>query len=101
MREALRQAASPSRSHEILAARRRPRPGRPYGANQLVGTITTSTSHIRHPDGTRNLTIGEYASLQGFPPTHRFIRRNAVARRLVDNAFLPSSIKVLYAHLNR
>ncbi|KFA64034.1 hypothetical protein S40285_04203 [Stachybotrys chlorohalonatus IBT 40285] len=75
-------------------------PRRPqYNPNQLAMTVTTSGGNMYYPDGTREFTLREFASLQGFPIYHQFEGNKTATKRQIGNAFPPSTVKVLYEHL--
>lgn len=71
----------------------------PLDANKLAGTITTGGSEVYHPDGTRDFTLREYASLQGFPKYHKFRGTKTGIRKQIGNAFPSNTVYVLYRHL--
>ncbi|KAK5998800.1 Cytosine-specific methyltransferase HphIA-like protein [Cladobotryum mycophilum] len=72
----------------------------PLNADQLAGTITTGGSDAYYyPDGTRDFTVREYACLQGFPRSHRFVGNKTSVKRQIGNAFAPNTVRVLYKHL--
>ncbi|EEU46991.1 uncharacterized protein NECHADRAFT_35564 [Fusarium vanettenii 77-13-4] len=73
----------------------------PYDANRLAGTITTRGGDFYYPDGTRNLTLREYASLQGFPKNHQFLGTMTSIKRQIGNAFPPNTVRVLYKHIEQ
>ncbi|KAF4975963.1 hypothetical protein FZEAL_7315 [Fusarium zealandicum] len=73
----------------------------PYDGNRLAGTITTRGGDFYYPDGTRNLTLREFASLQGFPKTHRFLGTMTSIKRQIGNAFPPNTVCVLYKHIEK
>ncbi|CAM1502140.1 Fc.00g041240.m01.CDS01 [Cosmosporella sp. VM-42] len=76
-------------------------PRRPsYDPNRLAGTITTGGGQS-HPDGTREFTLRELASLQGFPKRHRFIGNKTSIKRQIGNAFPPNTVRVLYSHIEQ
>lgn len=65
----------------------------------LPRTITTSGGQNYHWSGTRELTLREFACLQGFPTKHRFVAPSI--KKQIGNAFPPCVVKVLYDHLRR
>ncbi|KAH6973636.1 S-adenosyl-L-methionine-dependent methyltransferase [Ilyonectria sp. MPI-CAGE-AT-0026] len=67
--------------------------------NRLAGTITTGGSDVYFPDGTRELTLREIASLQGFPKNHTFLGTKTSIKRQIGNAFPPNTVRVLYRHI--
>ncbi|POR34179.1 Modification methylase HphIA [Tolypocladium paradoxum] len=71
----------------------------PFDSNRLTGTITTGSGDMYYPDGTRDLTLREYACLQGFPCHHGFVGNKTSIRRQIGNAFPPNTVMVLYNHL--
>ncbi|PHH66340.1 hypothetical protein CDD81_7395 [Ophiocordyceps australis] len=95
----------PGRTHDVLhdlGAARRYNPPRPSLSGRLVGTITTGGSAtVYYPDGTRDLTLREFASLQGFPHHHHFRGNKTSIMRQIGNAFPPSTVQVLYNHLRQ
>lgn len=70
-----------------------------YDPNRLSGTLTTAGATSCHPDGTRDFTLRELASLQGFPKHHRFRGGRTCIKRQIGNAFPPNTVRVLYEHL--
>lgn len=76
-----------------------PRP--PYDAERLAGTITTRGGALYYPDGSRKLTLREFASLQGFPKSHRFLGNITSIKRQIGNAFPPTTVRVLYKHIEQ
>ncbi|KLO84060.1 Uncharacterized protein LW93_848 [Fusarium fujikuroi] len=76
-------------------------PRAPYDPERLAGTITTGGSDFYHPDGSRKLTLREYASLQGFPKSHQFLGTKTSIKRQIGNAFPPNTVRVLYKHLEQ
>jgi DNA (cytosine-5)-methyltransferase 1 len=74
-----------------------PRPS--YSPDRLAMTITTGCREMYFPDGTRDLTLRELASLQGFPRRHRFQGTKTSVRRQIGNAFPPNTVHTLYKHL--
>ncbi|TFB03098.1 Modification methylase XorII [Trichoderma ghanense] len=74
-------------------------PRAPLDPSRLAGTITTGGNEVYYPDGSRDLTIREYACIQGFPKYHRFIGTKTCIRRQIGNAFPPNTVQVLYRHL--
>lgn len=85
--------------HNISAARRFVPPRASYSGARLAGTLTTAGSEMYHPSGTREFTLRECASLQGFPHYHRFLGNKTSIKRQIGNAFPPSTVRVLYTHL--
>lgn len=77
-------------------------PRRPaYDPNGLAGTLTTGGADFAYPDGTRDFTLREYASLQGFPCYHRFKGTRTSIKKQIGNAFPPNTVRVLYDHLQK
>lgn len=85
--------------HDLAGARSNGPRGPRYDPNRLAGTITTSGGEMYFPDGTRDFTLREYASLQGFPKTHRFKGTKTSIKRQIGNAFPPNTVYVLYQHI--
>ena len=56
--------------------------------------MTTSGGQNYHPDGKRDFTLREYATLQGFPPNHVFAGYGI--KRQIGNAVPPCVAKVLF-----
>ncbi|KAI9163393.1 Modification methylase NgoFVII [Paramyrothecium foliicola] len=85
--------------HDLQNVRyyRSPRPS--YDADQLAMTITTGCGGMYYPDGTRDFTLREYASLQGFPRRHQFKGTKTAIKRQIGNAFPPNTVRVLYKFL--
>ncbi|EKD14577.1 uncharacterized protein L3040_000099 [Drepanopeziza brunnea f. sp. 'multigermtubi'] len=67
------------------------------GTKILPRAMTTSGGQNYHPSGKRDLTLREYASLQGFPPKHCF--RGTYVKKQIGNAVPPVVAKVLFGHL--
>lgn len=71
----------------------------PYNGDKLARTICTGAGEVPHPNGTRDVTLREYACLQGFPISHRFFRTRTQVKRQIGNAFPPNTVEVLYKHI--
>jgi DNA (cytosine-5)-methyltransferase 1 len=97
--KALSQAMTGDDLHDLDTVRRHDPPKAPYRGDRLSGTITTSPGGFYHPDGTRDLTLREYASLQGFPRHHTFSGTRTSILRQIGNAFPPNTVRHLYKHL--
>ncbi|KAI0528470.1 S-adenosyl-L-methionine-dependent methyltransferase [Xylaria digitata] len=66
----------------------------------LKRCITTNGgSGNYHPNGRRDFTLREYATLQTFPVDYPF--RNPDRKKQIGNAFPPMVVKVLYTHLRK
>ncbi|GKU00010.1 dna (cytosine-5-)-methyltransferase [Fusarium langsethiae] len=76
-------------------------PRAPYNSERLAGTITTRGGDVYYPDGSRKLTLREFASLQGFPRWHLFIGNITSIKRQIGNAFPPVTVRVLYKHIEQ
>jgi DNA (cytosine-5)-methyltransferase 1 len=87
--------------HDLERTKRYAPPRRAYDANRLAGTITTGGSDFAHPSGTRDFTLREFASLQGFPRYHKFKGTRTSIKRQIGNAFPPNTVEVLYGHLEK
>jgi len=61
--------------------------------------MTTSGGQNYHPSGTRDFTLREYASLQGFPLNHVF--RGTGVKKQIGNAVPPCVAKVLFESIKR
>jgi DNA (cytosine-5)-methyltransferase 1 len=85
--------------HDIEFVRRYNPPRQAYDPNRLSGTLTTAGTTSCYPDGTRDFTLRELASLQGFPKHHRFQGGRTCVKRQIGNAFPPNTVQVLYEHL--
>jgi DNA (cytosine-5)-methyltransferase 1 len=87
--------------HDLESVRRFdfPRFTQDPSGEYLAATITTGGGGLYHPDGTRNFTTRELASLQGFPLDHKFLGDSTSIKRQIGNAFPPNTVKVLYHHL--
>ncbi|RFU77371.1 dna cytosine-5--methyltransferase [Trichoderma arundinaceum] len=85
--------------HNLDSVKRFNPPRAPLDPDKLAGTITTGARDVYHPDGTRELTIRECASIQGFPKSHKFIGTTTSIRRQIGNAFPPNTVEVLYRHI--
>lgn len=71
---------------------------RPWDANVILPrAMTCHGGQNYHPSGTRDLTLREYACLQGFPHNHIF--RGSHVKRQIGNAVPPSSAKVLFEYI--
>ncbi|KAI0204457.1 S-adenosyl-L-methionine-dependent methyltransferase [Astrocystis sublimbata] len=72
-----------------------------WDANQtLRRCITTNGGYgNHHPDGRRNFTLREYATLQTFPVEWPFGKIDR--KRQIGNAFPPLVAKALYTHLRK
>ena len=71
-----------------------------YPADQpLRSCITTSGGGNYHPSGKRDLTLREYACLQGFPLEHKF--GAARVKKQIGNAVPPSIAKVLFEEIKQ
>ncbi|KAI4163602.1 MAG: hypothetical protein LQ342_002875 [Letrouitia transgressa] len=73
-----------SADHNIAGAKRRN--GMPEDGNWLARTITTGGG-LKHPSGTRDMTIRELACVQTFPIEHRFSKHGA--KKQIGNAVPP------------
>lgn len=70
----------------------------PWDSNRLLPrSITCSGGQNYHPSGRRDLTLREYASLQGFPTWHKF--EGSCIKRQIGNAFPACVVRVLYNHI--
>ncbi|KAF5228474.1 hypothetical protein FAUST_11059 [Fusarium austroamericanum] len=76
-------------------------PRAPYDPERLAGTITTRGGDLYYPDGSRKLTLREFASLQGFPRWHLFLGNITSIKRQIGNAFPPVTVRVLYKHIEQ
>ncbi|KAI0424478.1 S-adenosyl-L-methionine-dependent methyltransferase [Xylaria sp. FL1042] len=66
----------------------------------LTRCITTNGGYGNyHPNGKRDFTLREYATLQTFPVDYPF--QNPRIKRQIGNAFPPMVVKVLYRHLRK
>ncbi|KAI1183280.1 S-adenosyl-L-methionine-dependent methyltransferase [Nemania serpens] len=62
--------------------------------------ITTNGGYGNyHPNGRRDFTLREYATLQTFPVDYLF--QNPDRKKQIGNAFPPMVVKVLYTHLRK
>ncbi|KAI1750718.1 S-adenosyl-L-methionine-dependent methyltransferase [Xylaria castorea] len=62
--------------------------------------ITTNGGYGNyHPNGRRDFTLREYATLQTFPVDYPF--QNPDKKKQIGNAFPPLVVKVLYTHLRK
>ncbi|KAL2278276.1 hypothetical protein FJTKL_14547 [Diaporthe vaccinii] len=65
-------------------------------------TITCGgTQGILHPSGTRDFTVREIASLQGFPIYHEFEGNKTAIKKQIGNAFPSCVVKNIYDHLRK
>ena len=70
----------------------------PYDSNQQIHTMTTGGGEGNyHPSGKRGFTNREFASLQTFPLSHRFSKREV--RRQIGNAVPPVLAKSIYREI--
>ncbi|KAG0651525.1 Modification methylase [Hyphodiscus hymeniophilus] len=74
-------------------------PGNKYqapwnGDTILPRAMTTSGGQNYHPTGSRDFTIREYATLQGFPPNHVFAGFSI--KKQIGNAVPPCVAKILF-----
>ncbi|PVH89016.1 S-adenosyl-L-methionine-dependent methyltransferase [Cadophora sp. DSE1049] len=67
------------------------------GSKILPRAMTTSGGQNHHPSGTRDLTLREYACLQGFPTGHVF--RGNYVKKQIGNAVPPVVAKVLFGSI--
>ncbi|KAI0877369.1 S-adenosyl-L-methionine-dependent methyltransferase [Hypoxylon argillaceum] len=66
----------------------------------LKRCITTNGGYGNyHPNGRRDFTLREYATLQTFPVNYPF--HNPDKKKQIGNAFPPMVVKVLYTHLRK
>lgn len=99
MRKALSGVRRGDDLHDLDTVRRF-RPHRPaYNPDCLSGTITTGGADFVYYDGSRDFTLREFATLQGFPRYHRFRGTKTSVKKQIGNAFPPNTVKVLYQHL--
>jgi len=61
--------------------------------------MTTSGGQNYHPSGQRDLTLREYAAMQGFPQVHVF--RGNYKKKQIGNAVPPVVAKVLFESVKR
>ncbi|UNI24348.1 DNA (cytosine-5-)-methyltransferase [Purpureocillium takamizusanense] len=99
VRQAIRGIRNTDSLHDLHHIRHfnPPRPRIPN--DRLAGTITTGSGDFYHPDGHRELSLREYACLQGFPRHHYFAGNKTSIRRQIGNAFPPNTVAVLYQHI--
>ncbi|KAM7205565.1 S-adenosyl-L-methionine-dependent methyltransferase [Rhypophila sp. PSN 637] len=72
----------------------------PWDPDRLMNTITCGGGHNNHHwDGERELSILEFAALQGFPIEHKFVGSKTDKKKQIGNAFPPKVVKVFYEHL--
>ncbi|KAK7740707.1 hypothetical protein SLS53_005175 [Cytospora paraplurivora] len=72
----------------------------PWDGNKpLERTITTSGGQCYHWSGKRELTLAEFAALQGFPPDFKF--RSAYIKKQIGNAFPPVVVKAFMKHIRK
>lgn len=76
----------------ILPMSRRMPPWNPHDI--LPRAMTTSGGQNYHPSGERDLTLREYACLQGFPLHHVFLAKGI--KRQIGNAVPPVCAQVLF-----
>ncbi|KAH8169769.1 c-5 cytosine-specific DNA methylase domain-containing protein [Sarocladium implicatum] len=87
--------------HDLEGVRYHDPPRAPIPGDRLAGTITTSPGGFYYPDGSRDLTLREYASLQGFPRHHIFLGTRKAILRQIGNAFPPNTVRHLYKHIEK
>lgn len=69
------------------------------GHKPMNRTITTSGGQSYHWDGERELTLAEFARLQGFPYDYKFI--GPCIKKQIGNAFPPCVVRAFMSHLRR
>ncbi|ROW10614.1 hypothetical protein VMCG_01597 [Cytospora schulzeri] len=69
------------------------------GTRPLERTITTSGGQCYHWSGLRDLTLAEFAALQGFPADFRF--RSKYVKKQIGNAFPPIVVKAIMKQIRR
>jgi len=85
-------------NHDPDSVRKRNEP--PYRADQpLRACITCSGGGNYHPSGKRDLTLREYACLQGFPLEHKF--GPARVKKQIGNAVPPSFAEILFEEIKK
>jgi DNA (cytosine-5)-methyltransferase 1 len=52
-----------------------------------------------HPSGKRPFTVRELASLQTFPPDHKFVGSTTRVKKQIGNAFPSRAVEYLYTHI--
>lgn len=67
------------------------------GSKILPRAMTTSGGQNYHPSGKRDLTLREYACLQGFPTGHVF--KGNYVKKQIGNAVPPVVAKVLFGSI--
>ncbi|PKS09456.1 hypothetical protein jhhlp_004072 [Lomentospora prolificans] len=73
---------------------------RPWDGNQILPRcITTSGGQNYHFSGKRDLTLREFATLQGFPVYHVF--KAPYIKKQIGNAFPPVVAEHLYRHIEK
>lgn len=89
-----------ARLHDVEGAKPlRPRREPWDGHKPMNRTITTSGGQSYHWDGGRELTLAEFARLQGFPYDYQFV--GPCIKKQIGNAFPPRVVGVFMAHLRR
>lgn len=82
--------------HDASGARALDRP--PWDGNHPMNrTITTSGGQAYHWDGCRELTLAEFARLQGFPHDYEFVA--PCIKKQIGNAFPPVVVLQLMKHM--
>jgi DNA (cytosine-5)-methyltransferase 1 len=61
--------------------------------------MTCSGGQNYHPSGKRDLTLREYATLQGFPDCHVF--KGSYVKKQIGNAVPPCVAKVLFESIKK
>lgn len=69
------------------------------GSQPMNRTITTSGGQAYHWDGNRELTLAEFAALQGFPHGYRF--EKPCIKKQIGNAFPPVVVKHIMTHCRK
>lgn len=69
------------------------------GHKPMNRTITTSGGQSYHWEGQRELTLAEFARLQGFPYDYQFV--GPCIKKQIGNAFPPCVVRVFMSHLRR
>lgn len=88
--------------HNLSDVEARPKAKNPYNPDtKAMNVITCSGGHSYHWSGKRDLTIREYANIQGFPREHGFVGAHTVCKKQIGNAVPPTMAKRLFKHLVR